>query len=143
MKKNETHESFTREEDVERPADRQFGIVMAVAFGVISAAPLLRGRPIRVWALIVAAAFLAAAFAAPRILRPLNRLWLWIGSMLHRCTTPIVLGVVFFSTVTPIGVLLRVFGKDPLRLKSDPNAPTYWIERRPPGPAGHTMPQQF
>jgi hypothetical protein len=68
---------------------------------------------------------------------------MWVGLVLHRCVSPLVLGLVYFSTVTPIGLVLRVLGKDPLRLRFDREAESYWIERRPPGPAGPTMSKQF
>jgi hypothetical protein len=140
---NVGHENYIREDDVERPPDRQFGLVFAAVFGILAAWPLLSGRPMRWWSAALAAAFLAVALVAPRLLAPLNRVWLWIGLLMHRIVTPVVLGLVFFSTVTPIGLLLRAFGKDPLRLRLDPEASSYWIERRPPGPAGNTMPRQF
>jgi len=143
MRANQSHESYIRDEEVAGPPDRQFGFVFTVVFAVVTVWPLFSGRPLRLWSAVVAAAFLAAALVAPRVLTPLNRVWLWIGLLLHRCVSPIVLGMVFFSTVTPIGVLFRLLGKDPLRLKLEPEAPTYWIERRPPGPAGHTMPNQY
>ena len=143
MKANESHENYARDEQVERPPDRQFGLVFTVVFAIVAAWPAIWGRPVRWWSAVLAAAFLTVTLVAPRLLTPLNRVWLWIGLLLHKCVSPIVLGLVFFSTVTPIGLLLRALGKDPLRLRFDPEAPTYWIERRPPGPAGHSMPNQF
>ena len=143
MRANASHEDFTREEKLERPPDRQFGLVFTAVFIVIAAWPLFSGRPVRWWSLAVAAAFLALALLAPGVLAPLNRVWLRFGLLLHRCVSPIVLGVLFFTTVTPMGLLLRALGKDPLRLRFDRGASTYWIERRPPGPAGDSMPNQF
>lgn len=143
MRANESHESFVRDNEVRGSSDRQFGLVFAAVFTIVAAWPLPQGRPVRWWSLLLAAAFLALALVAPRVLAPLNRIWLRIGLLLHACVSPAVLALVFFSTLTPIGLLLRLFGKDPLRLRFDPAAPTYWIERRPPGPAGHSMPRQF
>jgi hypothetical protein len=143
MRVNESHENYRRDEEVERPPDRQFGLVFTAVFAIIGAWPLLGGRPVRWWSLAVAAVFLVVALTAPRLLAPLNRVWLWIGLLMHKVVSPVVLGLVFFSTVTPIGLLLRAAGKDPLRLRHDPDAPTYWIERRPPGPAGPSMSKQF
>ena len=68
-------------------------------------------------------------------LRPLNRLWLKFGLLLHKVVNPIVMALVFFGTVLPTGLIMRVLGKDLLRLKRQPDANSYWIERRPPGPA--------
>lgn len=143
MKSHHGHENFARDEEVKGPPDRQFGLVFTAVFAMVALWPVLWGRPPRWWSVVVAAAFLAASLLAPRILAPLNRVWLWIGLLLHKCISPIVLGLVFFSTVTPIGLLLRALGKDPLRLRFDSAATTYWIERRPPGPAGDSMPNQF
>jgi Saxitoxin biosynthesis operon protein SxtJ len=143
VKANDTHENFARDEEVKGPPDRQFGVVFTIVFAIVALWPAVWGRPVRWWSAAVAGAFLAAALLAPRVLAPLNRVWLWIGLLLHKCVSPIVLGLVFFSTVTPIALLLRALGKDPLRLRFDNAAPTYWIARRPPGPAGDSMPNQF
>ena len=97
----------------------------------------------RGWALVVAAAFFLAALALPRILAPLNRVWLRFGLVLHACISPVIMGLVFYATVTPIGLVRRLLGKDPLRLRLDRDAVTYWIERDPPGPTPDTMPRQF
>jgi len=143
MKINDSHESYARDEDVPRPPDRQFGLVFTAVFAVVGALPALSGRQVRWWSLGVSVAFLIVSLTVPSLLAPLNRVWLWIGLLLHKIVSPIVLGLLFFSTVTPIGLLLRALGKDPLRLRLDPEASTYWIERRPPGPAGDSMPNQY
>jgi hypothetical protein len=143
VKANDSHENYARDEEVKGPPDRQFGVVFTIVFAIVALWPAIGGRPVRWWSAAVAAAFLAAALLAPWVLAPLNRVWLWIGLLLHKCVSPMVLGLVFFSTVTPIGLLLRALGKDPLRLRLDSAATTYWIERRPPGPAGDSMPNQF
>jgi large-conductance mechanosensitive channel len=87
--------------------------------------------------------FLAAASLAPRALKPLNRLWFLFGAFLHKIVSPLVMALLFFVTVTPIAILMRLAGKDPLRLKFDRAAKSYWIERTPPGPAPETMRNQF
>ncbi len=137
------HESFVRDDATQGSSDRTFGLVMAAAFLFLALVPLLRGRPIRWWGLLAGAAFLLSGLLYPRILGPLNRLWLKLGLVLHAIVNPVVMGLLFYSTVTPIGVLFRCLGKDPLRLRLDQNADTYWIERHPPGPAAHTMPRLF
>jgi hypothetical protein len=141
--KNESHENFTRDDKVERPPERQFGLVFAVVFAIVAVWPLLWGRSVRWWSIALAMVFTGAALTAPHLLAPLNRVWLQIGLLMHKVISPVVLGLVFFSTVTPIALVLRALGKDPLRLRFDAEAPSYWIERRPPGPTAHTMPRQF
>jgi hypothetical protein len=116
---------------------------MAAVFLFLAVVPLLRGRPIRWWGLLTGAAFLFSGLLYPQILGLPNRLWQKLGLVLHAIVSPVVMGLLFYSTVTPIGILFRWLGKDPLRLRLDQNANTYWIERHPPGPAPHTMPRQF
>ena len=139
----ETHERLVVDEVTTGSSNRSFGLTFAIVFAIIALWPLVRGRSVRGWALIVAAAFLVAALALPRVLAPLSRLWLRFGLLLHACISPIIMGLVFYTTVTPIGLVRRLLGQDPLRLRFDRDALTYWIERHPPGPAPDTMPRQF
>lgn len=137
------HENLAREETVQGGSDRAFGLVFAVVFAIVAGWPLLGGGAPRWWALAVAAGFLAVALARPALLAPLNRLWTRFGLLLHRVVNPLVMGVMFFLLITPMGLVLRLLGKDPMRLRRDPAAASYWIVREPPGPAPETMKQQF
>lgn len=83
------------------------------------------------------------AVVKPALLRPLNRLWLRLGLLLHKVMNPLLMAVMFYLVILPTSLLMRIFHKDPLRMKYDPHAATYWIERRPPGPAPDTMRNQF
>ena len=137
------HESFSRSTVEKLSSDRTFGNVFAAFFAIIGLLPVLSGRDPRFWALALGGAFLIVAFVAPRVLRPLNRLWMRFGLVLHKIVNPLVLGMMFFVVVTPVGLLMRVFGKDPLRLRFDAEAETYWIVRDPPGPAPDSLNHQF
>lgn len=143
MAKGQTHEDLRRDTEIPLGSDRSFGLVFAVVFAVVGLWPLLNGEPFRPWALGTAVAFLIAALVMPRRLRPLNLLWFKFGMLLHHIVTPLVMGLLFFLTVTPVGMLMRASGKDPMRLKRDPAATSYWILRDPPGPAPETMKNQF
>ncbi len=123
-------------------SDRGFGFVFAAVFAVISHWPLTGGGGVRIWALAIAALFLAAALARPNILRPLNRVWFRFGLLLGRIVSPIVMAVVFSVAITPTALIMRAFGKDLLRLKFDPGAESYWIMRVDDGPMG-SMKDQF
>jgi len=124
-------------------SDRTFGLVFATLFFVVAALPLLRDAPWRTWSLIVALVLLGISLFAPRLLAPLNLIWTRFGLLLNRIVSPVVLGVLFYGVVMPTGLLMRLFGKDPLRLKFNPQARSYWIERTPPGPDAASLKNQF
>jgi hypothetical protein len=137
------HESFSREEALTPSSNRSFGLVMAGAFVLIAMVPWFFGGIFRLWALAIGAAFLVPALVAPGILAPLNRAWLRFGLFLHRIVSPLVLGIMFFLVITPMALIIRMLGKDLLRLRWDKPAPTYWIERTPPGPPHDSFHNQF
>ena len=87
--------------------------------------------------------FLLFALVLPKALAPLNWVWTKFGLVLHRIVSPVVLGVLFYGVFTPLGIIMRLFGGDPLRLRFNPNAQSYWIERTPPGPAPDSLKDQF
>lgn len=140
---NAVHEPLARDEEIKGSSDRGFGIVFAVVFSIIGLWPLIGGGAPRVWALSVGGAFLAVALIYPTILGPLNRLWMQFGLLLHKITNPLIMGLVFFISVTPIALIMKIMGKDPLNRKIDREAKSYWIEREPPGPPPESMTNQF
>jgi saxitoxin biosynthesis operon SxtJ-like protein len=131
------------EEGVKQSSNRTFGVVIAIFFALVALLPLVRHHPVRIWALPLVALFLLAALAAPKLLAPLNRAWTALGTLLHAVVNPLVLGVLFYVVFTPFGWVLRRMGKDFLRLRPTPGAPTYWIPRQPPGPSPESMSRQF
>ena len=137
------HEKFHREEARVGGSDRAFGLVFAVVCAVMGAINFWRGHDAWPWWLGAAAIFLFLARALPRSLRPLNRLWTKFGLLLHRVVQPIVVGILFFSTIVPMGLVLQAVGKDLLRLRLDRSARSYWIERDPPGPSPDSFKNQF
>jgi hypothetical protein len=124
-------------------SDRAFGLTFAGVLVLVALWPLWRGASVRPWALAVAGGFLVVALARPALLAPLNRAWIRLGLALQQIVNPIVMGIIFYGVFTPMGVVMRWAGRDALRLRRDPRAATYWIERHPPGPAPDTMPNQF
>jgi hypothetical protein len=138
-----THEAAGTDSEVKAGSDRAFGLVFATVFAVIGLLPLFGDGGVRIWALAVAVLFAALALVAPKLLHPLNILWFRFGLLLHAIISPIVLGMLFFVTVTPTAWIMRVLGKDLLRLRRDDEAPSYWIMREPPGPAPESMKNQF
>lgn len=140
---DQTHESLDRPEEVKQASDRSVGVVFTVVFALVAAWPLKDGGEPRLWAAGLAAALLALALAWPRGLHPLAVVWLGFGALLHRIVSPIMLGVMFFGVFMPMGLAMRLAGKDPLRLKREPDSASYWIARTPPGPAPESMTKQF
>ena len=114
---------------VEQGSERGFGLVFAAVFLIIFLFPLIMRGIAHYWALAIAVAFAIIAFVAPHILKPLNTLWFKFGMLLGAIIAPLVMMAIFFLVVTPIGLLMRLFGKDPLRLKRKGDEKSYWIVR--------------
>ena len=126
------------------PSDRSFGFTFVVVFLLLAAWQGWSGRLLVAGLLTaVSACLLAIALAWPTLLRPLNRLWMKFGGLLHAVVNPIVLGGMYFLLITPIAVGMRLFGRDALKRRLDPHATSYWEKRDPPGPAPDSLPFQF
>ncbi len=138
-----THESFEHRHSPIGSSDRSFGVVFSIFFLLVAIWPIFHHRPLRWWALPLSLLFLLLAIAAPALLHPLNLVWTRLGLLLARITNPIVTAVLFFLVFTPAAFLLRLLGKDPLHLRYDPAAASYWILRDPPGPDPESMRNQF
>ena len=143
MTRKDIHEDLQRSEMVESGSNRSFGFVFAVVFLVVGLWPLIDGDPLRLWAVIVAAMLAVIALAVPQILAPFNRLWFLFGLALHKIVSPIIMALLFYLTVTPMALIMRILGKCPLPLAFDKSATSYWIERDPSGPEPETMKRQF
>ncbi len=137
------HERLEADEAVPLPSDRSVGFVFTTALTAIGLGPLVRGGNVRPWALAAAATLLVVTLARSRWLRPLNRIWMTFGFAANTVVSFVLMAVIFYGVVTPLAWMLRRTGRDLLRLKFDPLATTYWLERRPPGPAPDTMKNQF
>jgi hypothetical protein len=124
-------------------SDRNFGLTMAAVAAILGSLPLLRGAAPHWVLLIIAAVFAILSLAVPRVLFPLNYVWFRFGLLLHHIISPVVIGAVFFLCVTPIGLIMRMLGKDVLSLRRRADLQTYWIVRDPPGPEPGTMSNQF
>jgi hypothetical protein len=115
--------------EVKRGSERSFGVVFAIVFLLLAFWPLLSGGKPRLIPLFIALVLLLIAFAAPKLLALPNKLWFKLGMLLGAIIAPIVMGLVYVTTVLPTGLWVRLMGKDPLRTKLDPAASSYWIER--------------
>jgi hypothetical protein len=125
------------------PTNRSFGIVFSIVFLLVGIYPLALSKSVHFIPLFASVSILFLAFAAPKILTPFNYIWFRIGMLLHAIVSPIALGILFYGVVTPTCLLMRLSGKKPLALDFDRDAPSYWIQRSPPGPAPESMTNQF
>jgi len=124
------HENLARDEEVRGSSDRSFGFTFAGFFLLLGLWPIVRGGPPRTWAVALGVVFLAAALGRPGLLAPLNRLWLRVGLLLHRVVNPLVMGVMFYGVITPIGLVMRVLGRDPMSRQFPSPQSSHWLPRR-------------
>tara|TARA_A100001037_G_scaffold298100_1_gene321228 strand:- start:555 stop:938 length:384 start_codon:yes stop_codon:yes gene_type:complete len=118
-------------DDIKISSNKSFGIVFFIFFILIALYPLLNGQEIRLWALIISAVFLILGLLKSKLLTPLNKLWFRFGMLLGKIISPIIMGFIFFLVVTPIGLIMRLLGKDVLNLKYNKER-SYWIEKDGP-----------
>lgn len=112
-------------------SNRSFGIVFFIVFLLIALYPLINNEEIRLWSLLISSVFLIFGLINSQILTPLNKLWFKFGLLLGKIISPLVMGLIFFFVVTPIGLIMRALRKDLLNLKYDKNK-SYWIEKKGP-----------
>ena len=113
------------------PSNKNFGVVFFIVFLIIALYPLLNSEEIRIWSIAVSFLFLILAWINSQILTPLNKLWFKFGILLGKLISPIIMGIIFFLVVTPIGLIMRLLGKDLLNLKFNENK-SYWIKKNDP-----------
>ena len=121
-------------------SNRSFGLLFFIVFLAISLWPLKSQEDLRLWAFILALIFFVLGILNSKFLTPLNKLWMKFGIFLGSIISPVVMGVVFFIVVTPVGLIMRFLGKDLLRINKNKFVSTYWISR---GKQNNTMKKQF
>ncbi len=118
-------------DNVKISSNRSLRIVFFIVFLLIALYPLIYSENIRIWSLIISLVFLLLGTINPRILTPLNILWMKFGLFLGKIVSPIIIGLIFFSVVTPTGLIMRIFKKDLINLKFN-NDKSYWINKNDP-----------
>ena len=119
-------------DEIKLGSNRSFGIVFFIVFALIAIYPLINQGEVRIWSLIISFLFLFLGLLNSKILTPINKLWFKFGLFLGKIISPIIMGLIFFLVVTPIGLLMRLFGKDVLNLKLNKKKSSYWIEKTGP-----------
>ena len=118
-------------DEIKIGSNKSFGIVFFIVFFIIAIYPLLSHNEIRLWSLIISIIFLILGLLNSKLLTPLNKIWFKFGILLGKIISPLVMGLIFFFVVTPIGILMRILKKDLLNLKFNKKK-TYWIEKNDP-----------
>jgi hypothetical protein len=132
-----------KKELLKTPTDRSFGFTFAVVFGLLGTWLVWHSSAYGWPAFGVGAAFAVVALTIPRVLHPLNVVWMRFALLLNKIVSPIVLGVIFFGIFMPVSLIFRAIRRDALRRKFDSALTSYWIDREPPGPPGTSFPRQF
>lgn len=118
-----------KHKEIKTGSNKSFGIFFFVIFIIIALWPLLINEKIRIWSIIISIIFLTLGLLNSKILTPFNKLWMRLGILLGSIVSPIVMGIIYFGVITPIGLIMKLFGKDVLNLKLDKNKPTYWLKK--------------
>jgi hypothetical protein len=137
------HEDLKREDQTAGPSNRKFGLTLGIILALIAILKLVERSDWGVIWGVLAVALIGSGLLRPALLSLPNALWLKLGLLLHRIVNPIIMAVLFFGTILPIGLLMRAFGKDPLRLRLDKAADSYWLPRSDERPQSEAMRQQF
>lgn len=120
------------EQQVGKKELRDFGLLVGGVFGVIGLWPLLfRGESVRLWAVTLSAVLILLGGTSPVLLKPVHRLWMWIGHVLGWVNTRILLGIVFYGLITPIAITFRMLGKDAMGKVFAESSPSYRVLRKP------------
>lgn len=138
-----THEPIIRNETVEPGSDRSFGLIVGGVLLAIGAYQWIVGSMLFPWFTAIGGALAVLGLATPAVLHPANVAWTRLGLLLGRIVTPVVMFLIYIASVVPVGLALRLFGKDLLRLRSQADSPSYWIQRDPPGPPPESLKDQF
>ena len=116
----------------EQSSEKSFGVVFSIVFLIVALYPLINSEGLYIWALVASIIFFFLAFIAPKVLVFPNKLWFKFGLLIGSIVAPIVMAFVYFVTVLPTGLIMRLLGKDILKQQLDKNAKSYWIERKEP-----------
>ena len=143
MRERLFHEDFNREDIPKGSTDRGFGLTVGGMCAAIGTGALWFGKATAWWWLGAGSTLIAMAVACPAALAPLNRLWMKFGLLLFQLINPVVMAVLYYFCIVPMGLIMRLYRKDPLKLRRDLAARSYWEPREPASPVSRGMKDQF
>ena len=120
---------MTSNSKIQISSNRNFGLIFFVVFLIVALWPLKYEENIRLWSLALSIVFFILGILNSKLLAPFNRLWFKLGIFLGTIVSPIVMGLVYFLVVTPVGIFMRLLGNDLLKMRKEKNTSTYWIKR--------------
>jgi len=120
---------MTSDSKIKISSNRSFGLLFFIVFLIVALWPLKYEEDIRLWSLVLSIIFFILGVLNSKLLTPLNKLWFKFGIFLGAIVSPIVMGIVYFLVVTPIGLFMRLLGKDLLKTNKVKSTSTYWIKR--------------
>ena len=116
----------------EQSSEKSFGVVFSIVFLIVALYPLINSEGLHIWALVASIIFFFLAFIAPKVLVFPNKLWFKFGLLIGSIVAPVVMAFVYFFTILPTGLIMRLLGKDLLKRKLDKNSKSYWVKRSEP-----------
>tara|TARA_B100001094_G_C18056081_1_gene732542 strand:- start:21 stop:449 length:429 start_codon:yes stop_codon:yes gene_type:complete len=141
---DQTHENLNRSRTIlSRPSNKISGLVMSSILGIISIFPVINGQKIIIEGIVFSVMLIICSLIIPIIFTPISWTLHKFSTILRIIINPTILFFLYVFAVIPSGIYLRISGKDPMKLKFDKNAKTYWIERKPPGPKSQSLDKQF
>lgn len=135
--------SHYHEKTPEGPSNRKFGLVLAGVCGVIGIWLWIKTGRFAILPWAAGAGLVGVSLFVPSSLQLFNRAWMKLGELLHRAVSPLVLGLMFFGVITPLGIVLRLIRKRPIDVEFDCNAVSYWKPRDQSGPTDESLRNQF
>jgi hypothetical protein len=123
--------------------NRRFGILFSMVFAIVGLVPVAYDDKVALWALIASCLIAIITSARPSLLAPFSSLWMKLGNALHKVVSPVVLGAIFYLVVWPTAIVVRLSGKEILKLKMEPDALTYWESRERSVQSPQTMKRQY
>ena len=115
---------------IEKSSEKSFGYIFTIFFIILGFYPLVKDQSILIWPIVIAIIIFAITIFFPKILILPNKIWLKFGMILGSVVAPIMMAIIFFITILPTGIIMKLLGKDILNIKKNKYKKSYWIDRK-------------